>query len=125
MGHKLAALLKNKTIEWATIIAGTLILLVALFNLLYEPLFQSYTGLENGPLTYENSKKVSDTEFEAIVREITYQEREQKARELTRDETDPFTRKIRMNMLMNTPSFMNNTPYMHIKYFRYAGIRQI
>ena len=124
MKRKLNQIFSNKTVKWASILIGIVILLVILFDLLYEPLFEAYTGVENGPLTYESSKKVSESEFEAIAQEITYQERQRKARELTKDEPNPFTRKIRMNMLMNTPSFMNNTEYKHIEYFRDAGIRQ-
>lgn len=114
----------QKRNKWFTVIGFILILTIILLKVLYQPLFQAYTGLKNGPLTYDTSKKVSDTEFEAIVQKITYQERELKARELTKDEKNPFTRKIKMNMLMNTPSFLNNTPYKHIEYFRNAGIRQ-
>ena len=124
MKLKTPGIFADKKIKWFIILLGVIIVVVVFFKILYEPLFEAYTGVANGPLTYDTSKKVIDSEFEAIAREITYQEREQRAREIAKDEPDSFTRKIRINMLMNTPSFMKNTSYKHIEYFRDAGIRQ-
>lgn len=91
---------------------------------LYEPLFEWYTGVKNGKLTYDSSIKLTDEEFNSLAKTLTYQDRLQRAEEMTKDEKDPFTRKVKMEMLMNTPSFIHQTKFDHIKYFRDAGIRQ-
>ncbi|HHJ52164.1 MAG TPA: nitrite reductase [Caldithrix abyssi] len=117
-------LLKNKTVKWLLSVLGVIVVFVVLFNILYEPLFESYTGVKNAKLTYDNSKKLSDSEFEALAKEIIQAERKAVAIQKTKDEKDPFTRKVKIDMLMNTPSFLSNTKYKHIKFFEDAGIRQ-
>ncbi|MCI0625527.1 MAG: nitrite reductase [Acidobacteria bacterium] len=90
----------------------------------YPVLFEKYTGVVNVELTYDSSKRLSDTEFEGVAQELTYQARLQRAQALTEDETNEFTRKLKIEMLMNTLSFHRQAGYPHIKYFRDAGIRQ-
>ncbi len=124
MKDKLNAIIKYLTQKRVLIPIGILILIYILINVLYEPIFEAYTGLQNGKLTYDSSKKLTDAEFDAVAREIVRAERLKTAEEITKDVKNEFTRKIRINMLINTPSFMNNTKYKHIKYFRDAGIRQ-
>ncbi|NOX87612.1 MAG: nitrite reductase [Calditrichaeota bacterium] len=124
MKAKLLSFIKSRTGKRILIPLGIVITAFVLFRLLYEPLFEAYTGVKNGPLYFDSSKKLTDNEFEALAREITREEREQKAQKITANESNNFTRKIRINMLMNTPSFINNTRYKHIEYFRNAGIRR-
>ncbi len=124
MKNKLLSIIKYLTQKRILIPVGIMILLYILISLLWEPIFEAYTGLSNGKLTYDSSKKLTDAEFEAVAREIIRSERLKKAMEITKDVKNDFTRKIRINMLMNTPSFANATEFKHINYFRDAGIRQ-
>lgn len=110
-------------------IGTTAIILVALAvggwlfaKAFYEPAFEWYTGVKNGPLTFDTSKTVTPAEFEVIAQELTAQERQERADALTRDKKDAFTRKVETDMLMNTASFSSDTNFKHIKYFRDAGI---
>ncbi|MBF0154625.1 MAG: cytochrome b/b6 domain-containing protein [Magnetococcales bacterium] len=91
---------------------------------LYPFFFEKYTGVVNRPLTYATSKPVSDAEFEAMAQELTEKYRAQKAERVVEKESNPFARRIKTNMLMQTRSFMHETPFPHIRYFRDAGIRQ-
>ncbi len=59
-----------------------------------------------------------------LAKELTYQARLKKAEDQTKNEKNEFSRKVKMEMLMNTSSFLAKTNYSHIKYFRDAGIRQ-
>lgn len=114
----------TKTGKILTLSFILLILLVLFYKLLYPVLFESYTGVVNAELSYDSSKKLSDSEFEALVHELTYQARYEKAAEITADEENDFTRQLKINMLMNTPSFLRQTNFKHIKYLRDGGIRQ-
>ena len=91
---------------------------------LYPPIFEWYTGVKNGKLTFNSSKKISDDEFNKLSAELTYRDRLERAEEITKKETNQFSRKVKIEMLMNTPSFLSKTHFSHIKYFRDAGIRQ-
>ena len=124
MKQILSFLFKNKLRKTISIILLSIILLYGLYFLFYEPVFEAYTGLENGKLTYNSSKKLSNTEFEALAKELTLKERREKALEITKNEGDNYSHKLHINMLMNTQSFLNDSKYKHIKYFRDAGIRQ-
>jgi cytochrome c554/c'-like protein len=121
---KLTAILKSKIFIRLFLPIIIILGILWMFKLAYEPMFESYTGLKNGPLSYDSSKKISDNEFEALVKEVSYDESYKKAMEITANEKNDFTRKMRVDILMNTNSFLNNTNYKHIKYFRNAGIRQ-
>jgi hypothetical protein len=102
-----------------------LLILIVLFDkLIYPMVFESYTGVVNVELSYENSVKLSDSEFEVLAYELTYQSCCEKAAEIVEIEENDFSRKIKINMLMNTPSFRQLTDFKHIEYFRDAGIRQ-
>jgi len=124
MKNKFSLWPKSKTAKWIVSVVGVVILLFILFNLIYEPFFEAYTGVKNGKLFYESSKKLTDSEFDALARQIIHNERRYVALEQTRNEGNDFTRKIKVNMLMNTPSFLNDTRYKHIGIFRDAGIRK-
>lgn len=92
------------------------------YTLLYPVLFQYYVGETNPKLTYASSREVSPEEFELIARSLTQAARQSKAAELVSDQQDPFARQVKMEILMNTASFLEGTDYSHIKYFRDAGI---
>lgn len=119
---------KKITKHWygKTLIAllGLLLFTFVFMQFIYPPFFESYTGVKNAKLTFDSSKKLSPAKFEDIAKELTHNERLAKANKLTEDETNNFTRKERITMLMNTPSFLKETDYKHIKYFRDAGILQ-
>ncbi|MBF0424517.1 MAG: cytochrome b/b6 domain-containing protein [Magnetococcales bacterium] len=91
---------------------------------IYPFLFEKYTGVVNRPLTYASSKAVSDVEFEAIARELTEKVRAEKAERVVEKESNPFARRVKAGMLMQTRSFLHETPFPHVRYFREAGIRQ-
>ncbi len=88
----------------------------------YEPVFEWYVGVKNGPLTYDTSVAATPAEFEKIALELTSQRRQERADALTLGKKDAFTRKVQADMLMNTASFSSDTDFKHIKYFRDAGI---
>ena len=92
--------------------------------LLYPTFFEYYTGVVNSKLTYHNSKQLSQHEFDSVADALTYQARYEKATILMADELNDLSREIKIKMLMNTPSFLRQTDFKHIKYFRNAGIRQ-
>lgn len=107
-----------------TISVALLILLVFSYKVLYPVFFEYYTGVVNVELTYDSSQKLTEAEFEALVQELTYQARYERAVKITAPEENDFTHQLKINRLMNTPSFLRKTNYTHIKYFRNAGIRQ-
>ncbi|MDJ0806053.1 MAG: nitrite reductase [Gammaproteobacteria bacterium] len=94
------------------------------YKYLYPVIFEAYTGVVNAPLTYESSQKLTTTEFEALARELTHDARYKEAVAVSADEENEFARKLKIQMLMNTPSFRAKTDYRHIDYFRHAGIKQ-
>ena len=102
------------------------IFLVGMFGYkyLYPMFFEAYTGVVNAPLTYDSSRKISSSEFETLARELTYDARYQEAVAISAVEENEFARKLKIQMLMNTPSFRAKTNYRHIDYFRHAGITQ-
>ncbi len=124
MKENISNLIKKKPVKYSGIIIGVLLILFFAYKIFYPIMFEAYTGVENATLTFENSKKLSDTEFEALAKEITYTERYSKAQKITSDEKNAFTKNTKIDMLMNTSSFMHDTDLKHIKYFRKAGIRQ-
>ncbi len=91
---------------------------------IYPSAFEWYTGVKNAPLTFDTSVELTDNEFDALVKEIVYEERIDRAREITSDIEDEFTRNERVKMLLNTNSFREESDYKHIKYFTDAGIRK-
>jgi hypothetical protein len=111
----------GKTIFWLGVVG---LAISMSWEYLYETFFEAYTGVTNAPLTYESSKKLSSSEFEALAKELTHQARYEAALEVTKNEENDFTRKLRVDILMNTPSFREKTNYDHIDYFRHAGVMQ-
>jgi hypothetical protein len=124
MKAQLLRFMKTKTGKLSTIIISLFLLIFIFSEFIYHPFFEWYTGVKNGKLTFNSSKKISDDEFENLARELTYQDRLKRAEEQTKDEKNEFSRKVKIEMLMNTSSFLSKTNYSHIKYFRDAGIRQ-
>ncbi|MBF0370656.1 MAG: cytochrome c3 family protein [Magnetococcales bacterium] len=107
------------------IAASTVTFLGVIFAYWGYPLFfESYTGVVNRPLTYDSSEVLSEAEFEALAESLTHQHRREQALKITDSETDPFARRVKVEMLMKTRSFISASPYPHIDYFRKAGIRQ-
>ncbi len=117
-------------------VVGVLLLLLLLtatgYEHVYPFLFESYTGVVNVELSYASSKKVNDIEFETLANELTYLERHRQAAEIVMLETtgdhakqeDHLGRQRKIDLLMKTPSFHQQTDFRHIKYFRDAGVRQ-
>lgn len=124
MKTKLLQFLKTKFGKILTAVIGLVVILLIFLQFFYEPLFEWYTGVKNGELTFDSSIRISDQEFEKLAKDLTYKDRLRRAEEVTKDEKDNYSRKVRIEILMNTPSFLSKTNYSHIKYFRDAGIRQ-
>lgn len=91
---------------------------------IYNPFFESYTGVTNAELTFDSSKPLSDSEFEALAAELTAQRRMAQAGQVIGEDHSEFTTNVRREMLMKTRSFQDRNTYSHIDYFRKAGIRQ-
>ncbi|NOZ47023.1 MAG: nitrite reductase [Chlorobi bacterium] len=121
---KIGKWFKTKFGKTITIVVLTVFVLWIAYIIFYPILFESYTGLTNAKLTYDSSVKLSDTEFNALAKELTYSTRYAEAKKVTADETNDFTRQLKTKMLMNTKSFTKSVDFPHIKYFRDAGIRQ-
>jgi hypothetical protein len=103
----------------------TAVILGAVFYFVgYPKLFEAYTGVKNGPLTYASSVAIGDADFEAIADRLTYNTRFAAASRVTADEKSEFTRKVKTDILMKTPSFRRDTDLKHIEYLRDAGVRR-
>ncbi len=107
-----------------TVLVMLFILSVLFDQLLYPVLFESYTGVVNRELSYDNSQKLSHTEFKALACELTYEARYEKGTELITDKKNDFAYQLKMNRLMNMASCLRDPKFKHIKYFRDAGILQ-
>lgn len=109
--------------RWALIGIAVLAVGYLLYKLVYPIAFDAYTGVTNAPLTYPNSETLSDAELEQLALDLTEKARRERAEAIVAMDQDPFARDLKVEMLMQTPSFMEDTDYSHIKYFRDAGIR--
>jgi len=124
--------MKIKSILWPkrvigklTAVAVYLVVFAVLFMAFgYNAVFESYTGVVNAELTYDSSKPLSDSEFEALAGALTKERQMREASLIVGEGHGEFTTKVREEMLMNTRSFRNRNTYNHIEYFRKAGIRQ-
>ena len=116
--------LRNKRIrKWLAIAASAVVLLATVHHVLIPIGFEWYTGVINEPLHYPNSVEVSSIQFERIADELSYEGLYRRATGMTATMSDSFTRKVRMQMIMRTPSFKRTAEFAHIRYFREAGIR--
>jgi cytochrome c3-like protein len=115
---------KRKRGKLLAITAYVAIFALVFMMFIYNPFFESYTGVTNAELSYDSSKPLSDSEFEALALELTRQRQILKAENVIGDGHDEFTSRVRRDMLMKTRSFKDASSYSHIEYFREAGIRQ-
>ncbi|KOR30263.1 nitrite reductase [Achromatium sp. WMS2] len=106
---------------WLAIVIAFLSILI---QWVYPMVFESYTGVVNGHLSYANSQSVTAEEFEAIASELTLDYRHQQATGRAVQESNPFAKQVKTNLLENVRSLSKNHPYAHIDYFRKAGIRR-
>jgi len=116
--------LKRKSGKIITTVILAVVLAWAFMHFLYAPIFEWYTGVDNGVLTYDSSTELTEREFHETVNNILYSEKLERAKALTADVEDEFVRNQKIQMIINTPSFQNITEFKHIKYFEEAGIRQ-
>ncbi|QIK37931.1 nitrite reductase [Caldichromatium japonicum] len=117
-------LLRPKVKRGLLVFGLILLLGIILYRTLYPRIFESYVGKVNAPLIYDSSRTLSADEFEAIAQALSEQARRQKAEAIVSEEQDPFARRIKIEILMNTESFIRDSEPRHIKYFRNAGIRR-
>lgn len=108
----------------ALYLLGLLVILFFLTKWFYPPAFEWYTGVKNRPLTYESSRKLTEIEFERLADKLTYDSRRARAEAITAEEEEAFPRRLKIDRLMKTRSFLKSTQFSHIDYFRKAGIRQ-
>jgi hypothetical protein len=115
----------NHTTKRRLIIAAAVIGVPLLaYKYLYPIVFESYVGKTNARLTYPSSKRLTDAQFEALANELSTEARRQKAEQVVSTDQTAFAREVKIDMLMNTPSFIRENEPSHIKYFREAGIRR-
>jgi hypothetical protein len=98
--------------------------LYLLYALVYPLVFDRYTGVTNARLDYDTSMELSAAEFEQLALELTEHGRRERAAATVNSDQDGFAREVKIEMLMNTRSYMENVGYSHIAYFRDAGIRR-
>jgi hypothetical protein len=122
--NPIATLLDPKTKRRLIVGAGVLVVLALAYRFLYPVFFDAYVGKTNAPLTYESSQPLTDAEFEALAQSLSEEARRVKAESVVAEEQEPFARQVKIEMLMNTESFIRDSQPSHIKYFREAGIRQ-
>jgi len=113
----------SKAGRWLAILLAVLIALFLLYKVVYPLVFDAYTGVTNAPLSYESTETLSDAEFEQVALELTADARRARAEAAVDPDQDSFARELKVEILMTTPSYMEDTDYSHIKYFRDAGIR--
>jgi len=112
-----------KTGRWLAILFAALLVLFLFYKVVYPLVFEAYTGVTNAPLTYDSTETLSDAEFEQLALELTEEARRARAEAAVQPEEDSFARGLKVEILMSTPSYMEDTEYAHVKYFRDAGIR--
>ena len=113
----------SKAGRWLLILFAVLVVLYLLYKVVYPLVFGVYTGVTNAPLTYDTTETLSEAEFEQLAMELTDQARRERAEATVDPDQDPFAREMKVEILMSTPSYMQDTKYGHIGYFRDAGIR--
>ncbi len=116
--------LSAKTQRRLIVIAVVLTVLIIAYKVIYPLAFESYVGKTNALLTYDSSRELTKTQFDALAQELSMDARQRKADAMVRTDQKPFARRVKIEMLMNTPSFIRDTEPSHIKYFRDAGIRR-
>ena len=122
---KAQAMLASKNVRRILIAAAIgLVTLIALYKLVYPVVFDAYVGKSNAPLSYASSQMVSDEEYEALAQSLTQAARYQAAAAIVGQDDNAFARKVKIEMLMSTPSFVREHEPSHIQYFRDAGIRR-
>ncbi len=114
---------KNKYARTVSVVAIIFLFGFLFMQFLYNPIFEAYTGVTNAKLTYDSSVKLSDSEFEQLASELTYEYRKSKADKKI-DEENEFSSNIKKSIIMNTKSFQDDNSFDHIKYFRKEGIRK-
>ncbi len=124
MTGSIAYRLRSGLRRWLAIGLAVLVVLWLAYRWAYPLLFQYYVGESNPKLTYASSREVSPEEFESIANSLTREAREARAERIVSDGQDPFARRVKMEILMNTQSFLRGSDFPHIEYFREAGIRR-
>ncbi|GBD91689.1 doubled CXXCH motif [bacterium BMS3Abin04] len=106
------------------IIFSIILFLIVFVLFIYNPLFEWYTGGVNDKLTYDSSIKLTDQQFENTAKVVIYSEKLTLAKKLTINEKNEVTRQNRIDELMHTPTFLRQSTFKHIAFFRNAGIRK-
>lgn len=114
---------KNARRLLVTVAVGLLVLFV-LYKVVYPIVFDAYVGKSNAPLTYANSQPISEDALEAMAIELSLSARRAAAEAIVGQDENAFARRVKVEMLMNTQSFMREHEPTHIKYFRDAKILQ-
>ncbi|MBK1644195.1 nitrite reductase [Thiocapsa imhoffii] len=119
------ALLHSRLIRRLAIaVAILLFVLLAFYKFVYPVVFDAYIGKSNAPLTYESSQPLTPAQFDALAEELSQEARRTAAEAIVSETDNAFARLVKVEMLMNTPSFIREHEPTHLKYFREAGILQ-
>lgn len=113
---------KSGNLKW--IILFIVILLITLIVINYHSLFEWYTGVTNAELTYDSSIELTDAQYEKTAKEIIHSEKLALAKKLTLNEKNKAKREKKIEELMHTPSFLRQSSFKHIEFFRNEGIRK-
>lgn len=115
------SLFATKTRRRLAIVLAVILVPAVLYKVVYPLFFDAYTGVKNAPLTYD-TQRLTEPEFDQLALELTEQVRRERAEATVTEDRDAFAREVKMDILMNTPSFIEESGYPHIQYFREAGI---
>ena len=117
------SLFATKTRRRLAIVLAVVLVPAVLYKVVYPVFFDLYTGVKNAPLTYD-TRELSEAEFDQLALELTEAARRERAEAVVTEDRDAFAREVKMDILMNTPSFIEEGGYSHIEYFREADIRE-
>lgn len=121
---KVKDFLKTRFIKITKIVFLIIIILIVFMLFFYHPFFAWYTGVKNAELTYDSSIELTNFQFEKTAKEIIYNEKLILAKKLTKNEKNEAKRLKKIDELLHTPSFLRESSFKHIEFFRNAGIRK-
>jgi len=123
--NPIATLLDPKTKRRLIVGAGVFGVLALAYRFLYPVFFDAYVGKTNAPLTYESSQTLTEAEFEALAQSLSEEARRLKAESVVAEDQDPFARQVKVEMLMNTESFIRDTePHQVFPRGRHPSVRR-
>lgn len=123
----LAHLFRLRPVRVLLSLVALLVLVAAAYQWVYPLLFSAYVGTPNAPLDFENSRALTDAEFDELARSLALVEAPPGAAAASGDMTGSETRLetlVSAERRLGTPSKLRAAGYPHIGWFRAAGIRR-